>query len=61
MGRRLVKAAMKVDEIHELNSRFPLGRVCEPEDIAHAVAFLVSTDGTNITGQRLVVDGGGFA
>ena len=60
MGRRLVKAAMKVDEIHELNSRFPLGRVCEPEDIAHAVAFLVSTGGTNITGQRLVVDGGGF-
>ncbi len=61
MGRRLVKAAMKVDDIHDLDSRFPLGRVGEPEDIAAAVSFLVSDGGSNITGQRLVVDGGGFA
>lgn len=61
MGRRLVKAAMKVDEIHQLNDRFPLGRVCEPEDVASAVRFLVSDGGSNITGNRLVVDGGGFA
>lgn len=60
MGRRLVKAAMKVDEIHELNARFPLGRVCEPEDVANAVRFLVGEAGANITRQRLVVDGGGF-
>ena len=60
MGRRLVKAAMKVDDIHELNGRFPLGRVCEPEDVADAVRFLVGTGGSNITGQRIVVDGGGF-
>jgi 3-oxoacyl-[acyl-carrier protein] reductase len=61
MGRRLVKAAMKVDDIHELDGRFPLGRVCEPEDVADAVRFLVGAGGSNITGQRLVVDGGGFA
>ncbi len=61
MGRRLVKAAMKVDDIHELNGRFPLGRVCEPEDVADAVRFLVGAGGSNITGQRIVVDGGGFA
>jgi NAD(P)-dependent dehydrogenase (short-subunit alcohol dehydrogenase family) len=61
MGRRLVKAAMKVDDIHQLNERFPLGRVCEPEDVAGAVRFLVGAGGSNITGQRLVVDGGGFA
>ena len=60
MGRRLVKAAMKVDEIHDLNDRFPLGRVCEPEDTANAVRFLVSDAASNITGQRIVVDGGGF-
>jgi 3-oxoacyl-[acyl-carrier protein] reductase len=60
MGRRLVKAAMKVEDIHELDSRFPLGRVCEPEDVAEAVRFLVGAGGANITGQRLVVDGGGF-
>jgi 3-oxoacyl-[acyl-carrier protein] reductase len=61
MGRRLVKAAMKVDDIHDLGARFPLGRVCEPEDVADAVRFLVGAGGSNITGQRLVVDGGGFA
>ena len=60
MGRRLVKAGMKVDNIHDLDDRFPLGRVCEPEDVAGAVGFLVGEGGSNITGQRLVVDGGGF-
>ena len=60
MGRRLVKAAMKVDEIHDLNDRFPLGRVCEPEDTANAVRFFVSEAASHVTGQRLVVDGGGF-
>ena len=30
---------MKVDDIHELDARFPLGRVCEPEDVADAVRF----------------------
>ena len=61
MGRRLVKAAMKVEEIHDLNERFPLGRVGEPEDVANAVRFLVGDAGANITRQRLVVDGGGFS
>jgi 3-oxoacyl-[acyl-carrier protein] reductase len=60
LGRRLVKGGMGVDDIHDLNPRFPLGRVCEPEDVANAVSFLVSDRGENITGQRLVVDGGGF-
>lgn len=36
----------------------PLGRVGTPEDIARAVAFLVSDDAAFITGQVLSVDGG---
>jgi len=36
----------------------PLGRAAEPEDIAKAVAFLVSDDAAYITGQILHVDGG---
>ena len=36
----------------------PLGRAAEPEDIAKAVAFLVSDDAAYITGQTLHVDGG---
>ena len=36
----------------------PWGRVGTPEDIAHAVAFLVSDAAEFITGQTLYVDGG---
>ncbi|MEV8098128.1 SDR family oxidoreductase [Kitasatospora sp. NPDC085879] len=37
---------------------YPLGRLGLPEDIAGAVAFLLSQDAAWITGQTLVVDGG---
>ena len=35
-----------------------LGRVAEPEDVAHVVAFLCSDEARHITGQTIVVDGG---
>jgi 3-oxoacyl-[acyl-carrier protein] reductase len=38
--------------------RTPLGRTGTPEDMAAAVAFLVSDDASFITGQTLAVDGG---
>ena len=38
---------------------YPLGRLGEPEDVAASVAFLLSSDASWITGQTLVIDGGG--
>jgi NAD(P)-dependent dehydrogenase (short-subunit alcohol dehydrogenase family) len=60
MGRRLVKGAFGVSDIHELGPKFPLGRVNEPEDVAGVVRFLLSDAGSQVTGQRFAVDGGGF-
>jgi len=47
------------EEVQEAyKSRIPLGRFGEPEDVAHAVAFLASEEAAYITGQVLAVDGG---
>ncbi|MFE4836306.1 SDR family NAD(P)-dependent oxidoreductase [Arthrobacter sp. NPDC056691] len=42
----------------ELLSRIPIGRFGEPEDIAGAVAFLLSDAASMITGHTLAIDGG---
>ena len=57
MGERLVRANLDED-LDALHSDYPFGRVCRPEDIANAVAFLAEPD-SYVTGQRLIVDGGG--
>ena len=41
-----------------LISHVPLARVGRPEEIAHAILFLVSPESSYITGQTLCVDGG---
>jgi NAD(P)-dependent dehydrogenase (short-subunit alcohol dehydrogenase family) len=35
-----------------------LGRVAEPDDVAHVVSFLCSEQARHITGQTITVDGG---
>lgn len=42
----------------EVVSRIPLGRVATPEDVAAAVAYLVSDDAQYVTGTTIRVDGG---
>lgn len=59
MGARLATATMGVDDIHQLDSRYPFGRVSTPEDVAAIVAFLVSPANRYANGQRITVDGGG--
>jgi 3-oxoacyl-[acyl-carrier protein] reductase len=59
MGQRLAKAAMGVADIHQLDERMPFGHVCQPEEVANVVRFLVSPANTYVTGEKLNVHGGG--
>ncbi|MYE22753.1 MAG: SDR family oxidoreductase [Gammaproteobacteria bacterium] len=59
MGRRLMKATAGVTDLRTLDSASPFGRVCQPEDVANVVRFLVSEQNTYVTGQRIYCDGGG--
>ena len=52
-----VKAMMTAEELAAYERTYPLG-VCTPAGIAGAVAFLLSADSREMTGQDLVVDGG---
>lgn len=45
----------------ELESRLPLGRIGQPQDISNAAIFLVSDKSQYITGVTLPVDGGWLA
>lgn len=60
MGRNLIRQLPGPDDMRERDALSPFGFVCQPEDIANAVAFLVSEQGRYITNQRLTVNGGGF-
>ena len=59
MGRRLIQSTQGIDDLRKIDSRMPFGRICQPEDIANAVRFLVSNSGSYITGEKLNVNGGG--
>ena len=47
-----------IDAVRERMARVPLGRWAEPEEIAHAVLYLVSPHGSFMTGQVLSLNGG---
>ncbi len=50
--------AAMTDEAKKILAQNPLGRVGQPEDIAGAVAYLVSDDASFVTGHVLDVNGG---
>jgi NAD(P)-dependent dehydrogenase (short-subunit alcohol dehydrogenase family) len=59
MGRRLVRGARGIQDIRSLDPAMPFGHVCQPEEVADVVRFLVSDAARYLTGQRIYVDGGG--
>jgi 3-oxoacyl-[acyl-carrier protein] reductase len=67
MGDRLVRASSlsaaggRAGAAVDLDTAFPFGRVCRPEDVADVVAFLVGNSSSYVAGHRVVVDGGGAA
>ena len=48
---------LSAEQLTQLQNEYPLG-VGEPEDVAHSIAFLLSTASRWITGTILTVDGG---
>ncbi len=59
MGRRFIRATRGILNMHDLASSMPFGHVCQPQDVADVVAFLVSSSNVYITGERIYCDGGG--
>ena len=60
VNTEMVRSGLQSGALNEatLLGRTPLGRLAEPEDIANAVAFLLSDDAAFIDGTTLNVDGG---
>jgi NAD(P)-dependent dehydrogenase (short-subunit alcohol dehydrogenase family) len=58
MGRRLMKATAGIDDLRKLDAAMPFGRICQPEDVANVVRWLVSERASYITGEKINVYGG---
>ena len=50
---------MGARDIRDVDALVPYGRVCQPDEVASVVRFLVSKDASYVNGQRIYVDGGG--
>ncbi len=49
------------DEIREkIIAQIPVGRLGTPEEVAHAVAFLVAESSGFVTGSNLTINGGQY-
>ena len=51
-------ATKNPEMMRQREQRIPLQRGAQPEDVAHAILFLASSDADSISGEALSVDGG---
>ena len=58
MNERLGTSEIGQQRLKSISSTVPLGRLGKPKEIARAVVFLGSDEGSYVTGTELVVDGG---
>ena len=59
MGMRYVRELSGLGNFREVDPIVPYGRVCQPEEVASVVRFLVSDAASYVNGQRIYVHGGG--
>ncbi|MNI83879.1 2-(S)-hydroxypropyl-CoM dehydrogenase [compost metagenome] len=58
LGREVMRTELTEEHIEQIRRSIPLRRIGQPEDIAEAVVFLLSSKASFISGQSLAVDGG---
>jgi NAD(P)-dependent dehydrogenase (short-subunit alcohol dehydrogenase family) len=51
---------MGVDDIRTMEAGMPFRHICQPEDVAALVLFLLSDEGGYVSGQCIALDGGGM-
>lgn len=51
---------MSEEELQATGLQVPLGRMGQPEDVAHLAVFLASNEASHITGQTMHVNGGQY-
>ncbi len=61
VNTELTQKNVPKEEQNKIKATIPLGRFAEPDEIAQAVAFLISSNNTYITGQTIIIDGGFLA
>lgn len=56
MGLRLVRHT-KGGDLDDLTENFPFGRICQPNDVANLSLFLLSEEGSYLSGHVIFLDG----
>lgn len=59
MKEYAMKRKLRPEEVKPyLESRIPMKRLCDPQDVARTAVFLASDDAAYITGQAINISGG---